>query len=650
MSDNELRLRPIRSLLDDKLEFYIPAYQRGYRWKSQQVTDLLDDIREFYLNSKDTNEKSFYCLQPIVVKKKRENSWEVVDGQQRLTTIYIILTCLLEVANADSISRYNIRYETRSDSDSFLDNIDSKNHKQNIDFFHIYNAKKAVELWFEKQQYPDKYQSIQEPLLNLDDKNIKVIWYELGDSEQATEVFSRLNIGKIPLVNAELIKALFLKSNNFSIFLDSDNAKHLQQFQQLTISQEWDNIEKSLQNNAFWYFLSNNHLESNRIELLLKLSAISLDSTGIEDDDKLKTFLQFNKLLNTKNVNVIQEWLNIKKRFMVLEEWFNDRELFHLIGFLIQQGTSIHKILALNEISQSKQNFKCLLTTEVFNRVFPENLNDLLSKIQIAIKLNTHLNNLTYKLVDPKHPPSPLLTFNIKSLITNLILNNIDEYLKLSNYGSLSTDKLRRILLLFNVISLLRNPKSNSRFQFDRFKCEHWDVEHIRSVTSDMPKKTNSQKDWLVDVKEYLKSIKIDEKAMTDEMKEKQSIKNEVSHILKAKIIDQVRFEAVYIRIISIYDPDGDEIVDDSIGNLTLLDSGTNRSYKNAIFPIKRKKIIELDKQATYVPLCTKNVFLKYYSKNIDNMLYWGKEDSENHQEEMLTIMTDFFTKIGAQQ
>lgn len=72
---------------------------------------------------------------------------------------------------------------------------------------------------------------------------------------------------------------------------------------------------------------------------------------------------------------------------------------------------------------------------------------------------------------------------------------------------------------------------------------------------------------------------------------------------------DNDQFEAIYMRVISHYDPRGDEDVDNSIGNLTLLDSSTNRSYKNAVFPIKRARIITLDKEATFVPLCTKNAF-----------------------------------------
>lgn len=268
MQDNQLVMKPINSLLNES--FYIPAYQRGYRWTEQQVQDLLEDIREFYLTSLNSEKDTFYCLQPVVVKQREDGSWEIVDGQQRLTTIYIILTYLLEVDGGDNLSRYRISYETRSDSAEFLERIDPSRHKSNIDFFHIYKAKEAIKSWFDEQEDSDKYNSIKTPLLNLDNKSVKVIWYELSDHEVPTQVFSRLNVGKIPLVSAELIKALFLKSSNFTL---ESKSKDAQSLLQLTLSQEWDAIEKSLQNDAFWYFLSNETLESNRIDLLLTLRA-----------------------------------------------------------------------------------------------------------------------------------------------------------------------------------------------------------------------------------------------------------------------------------------------------------------------------------------------------------------------------------------
>ena len=90
MANNNISIKTINDLL--KSNFFIPSYQRGYRWTEQQVTDLLNDINEFSPKEiPNTNEKTWYCLQPIVVKQKDENEWDVIDGQQRLTTTFLIL-------------------------------------------------------------------------------------------------------------------------------------------------------------------------------------------------------------------------------------------------------------------------------------------------------------------------------------------------------------------------------------------------------------------------------------------------------------------------------------------------------------------------------------------------------------------------------
>jgi hypothetical protein len=80
-----------------------------------------------------------------------------------------------------------------------------------------------------------------------------------------------------------------------------------------------------------------------------------------------------------------------------------------------------------------------------------------------------------------------------------------------------------------------------------------------------------------------------------------------------------------------------------ALGNLVLLDAGTNRSYRNAIFPVKRKRILALDQAGEFVPPGTRNVFLKYYSQPVRNMFVWEPTDSEAYFEAMLTTLTEFF-------
>ena len=83
--------------------FHIDKYQRGYRWGKREIFSLLEDIYSF----KKSSNNSFYCLQPLVVSKKEDNNYELIDGQQRSTTIYLILKYLL---NEDF---YTLKYETR---------------------------------------------------------------------------------------------------------------------------------------------------------------------------------------------------------------------------------------------------------------------------------------------------------------------------------------------------------------------------------------------------------------------------------------------------------------------------------------------------------------------------------------------------------
>lgn len=133
---NSIELKSVEDLLG--MSFFIPNYQRGYRWEQTQVKDLLEDILAF---SKTRKEGEIYCIQPLVVSQKDEDdilekckeaksledirrylrgTWNVVDGQQRLTTIYLAL-CYLEIPN-----KYEIVYCTRKESSKFLSSLEMK--------------------------------------------------------------------------------------------------------------------------------------------------------------------------------------------------------------------------------------------------------------------------------------------------------------------------------------------------------------------------------------------------------------------------------------------------------------------------------------------------------------------------------------------
>ncbi len=88
---------------DIRGSFYIPSYQRGYRWSETEVVRLLDDIYQ--------NGKKNYCLQPVVVRKK-EDRYELIDGQQRLTTLYLIYKYMKNVNPFFNEPAFTLSYQT----------------------------------------------------------------------------------------------------------------------------------------------------------------------------------------------------------------------------------------------------------------------------------------------------------------------------------------------------------------------------------------------------------------------------------------------------------------------------------------------------------------------------------------------------------
>lgn len=160
------------------------------------------------------------------------SAWELIDGQQRLTTIYIILSFFNKRFSEEFRNPvFSLEYQTRTDSKKYLANINDAEKNDNIDYYFIHEAYTAIREWFKgKQNLINDFESI---LLN----NTKVIWYEVNDdSTDSIDIFTRINIGKIPLTNAELVKALFLQKDNFE---DKATLKQLQ------IASEWDAMEKS---------------------------------------------------------------------------------------------------------------------------------------------------------------------------------------------------------------------------------------------------------------------------------------------------------------------------------------------------------------------------------------------------------------------
>ncbi|WP_346891368.1 DUF262 domain-containing protein [Clostridium sp. UBA3887] len=562
---NAITLKTVSELL--QFSFYIPSYQRGYRWTAQEVTDLLNDIDEFIPREVNgTDEKTWYCLQPIVVKRKENNAYEVIDGQQRLTTIYLILHYLNQgYVESRRDNLFSIEYETREKSKEFLKNPETENN-DNIDFFHIHNAYTAIHTWFlnrgnnfDESMYRSKFKF-----------NSKVIWYETMEKDTIS-VFTRLNIGKINLTNSELIKALFLNNSNFH----SENNERLR-LRQIEIANEWDNIENALQNNKFWYFLSDKYVTENRIEYIFDLMKES------DNVDRYATFRYFNSKLNNKTEeDMKQNWEDVQFHYQRFNEWFNDRFLYHKIGFIL--NTQIVDVKTLYEKSSIMQK------------------NAFIDYLDCIIK-----------------------DFYRKDCLLDL------------DYEDKHTNS---VLLLYNILTMLQNSHDGSYFPFDTFKLLKWNKEHIASIKEAIPK--NNRNDWLSDVRCYIDIDKSESSNLITELD---------ACLLHSTFDDDDVFIPLFYKITDHFNQymSNDDI--NGISNLALLDESTNKSYKNAVFPLKRKRIIDLDKSGEFVPLCTKNTFLKYFSDYPPKISFWSQEDREMYEKDLIRVLSEYMEVDGCDE
>lgn len=642
--DKNIGLKSVSEILG--MNFYIPNYQRGYRWTERQIKDLLDDIYEF--SNKKKSEYEFYCMQPLVVKimsfeekeiarlNADETWYEVIDGQQRLTTINLLLSFLQQTADALGLSTdtYNLCYQRKTstfDAATFLVNISTVTQvdDSHIDYRYMSNAYLTIKQWFAdkmrigiKGVKSDICRSLLEykpdQMTPTRDKanNVRFIWYE-SKNEDPIKVFTRLNIGKISLTNAELIKALFLNRSNFEEVKDENNIKLRQQ----EIASEWDNIEYTLQNDEFWLFLHENDNDRYaRIDFLfelieqfdlLKLFRKEDDPTTIDEDkkkdtvgdDRFRTFRYYYEYFRDgESIEKIDEvWKHgIKKYFSILEEWYNDLKSYHYIGYLIEYGHDIPSLINLWDNSHTKDDF--------------------IKRLKVKIKEITDKCPKEYKEdgSDKQKAKPALLFHNIQTVINQ---NTIGKEEK-SIYGS-------RVFY---------------KFPFHLYKKESWDVEHIDSNCTNDLSDSASQKEWLINVYHAVnidtqkKIVKFFNNSATAE-EDRTSLFDEIKTSLGPAYIPEEKGAEKKNRI----------------NNYCLLDSSTNRSYGNAIFSAKRRIIIGKDQgkylgipqlskdgrlevpeatsaKSSFVPPCTKHIFMKYYSSVMSYANYWIDKDAEGYE------------------
>ena len=572
-------------------EFEIEAYQRGYRWSKDEIIHLLEDINEI-------PDGQNYCLQPIVVKNN-DGVYELIDGQQRLTTLYLIMKYLSLYMDL----KYSIEYTTRKSengnigSKELLENIgtiDLNSTSSNIDELFIKKAYSYIKEWFNGDKA--RMNSFSGKL----QKYVTVIWYEVDDTEDSVGIFTRLNIGKISLTNAELVKALFLsrgRKDDHGIY--AGNPYGIENKMQQEIALQWDAMEKGLHDSKFWSFITNEKEDKYPIRMELFFDIMENKPEGE------CSFYTFNRFYDhfKNSANKSDAWETIVRYYQQLQEWYTDFNLYHQIGYLIAIGKSIKELL---DLAMSREN--PLKKSEFRNKI----LEMIRESVIFEKNNNGQIEELDY---------------------ADLNYEDHKEYIHI-------------LLLLFNVETIRQKGDEDNRFPFERYKNEGtWSLEHIHAQNSESLKTNQDWKMWLELHKRSLNSLlkNCDEHSklaisISEVIEKMDSV---LSHIAVEHYRGSIRdeFNDVAPAVVNILS-DGDEKSQmHSISNMALLTVGENAALNNSTFDVKRVKILDMDRDGDYIPTCTKNVFMKYYSSSDTKLHFWADEDRRCYIEAMNNVL-----------
>lgn len=556
-------------------EFFVASYQRGFRWGRHEVRQLLDDIRANVKAAEATRTiPSKYYLQPIVVLRRDDGTWELVDGQQRLTTLFLI-TKYIKKKFEDAQVEYSLTYETRDGSREYLDTLDAARREENIDFFHIAAAYDAIAEWFNEPAHGTPLQAAIDLHTALT-KWVFVIWYEAPSGTNPSDLFTRLNRDRIPLTDSELIKALVLSNSG---------AAAGQPGRQEEIAAQWDAFERDLRDEQFWTFLTGSTTKRpTRIDLLFESMT---PAAGLRVRPRYWTFEKVRDDIDARGAAAF--WRDVVARHGLLTGWFNDRVLYHRIGYLVAIGDSVPDLIAASH-SQT-------------HKAFRDGLRD---RTRRRLKLSS-------------------------------------DDVSLLRYGKADA-KCTDVLLLMNVETVLASSDPGSRFSFLAYARDGWSLEHIHAQNAQGLSKEKQRRDWL---DAHVKKIRA-----TVWSAPIQPAADAVTALIGAHLAlppgktDDIGFQEVLDRVFDLFGAPGQGATEEDmhgLGNLALLQRDFNSKLNNAVFALKRERILELDESGAYILPCTRNVFLKYYTAAEDQQLsIWGPQDQEPYYERLLAAVSPF--------
>lgn len=598
---------PMKSLVELRgINFIIPSQQRGYKWTGVNISELLKDFLDFIGKGES---KKVYCLQPLALVPKGNDCYSVLDGQQRLTTLFL----LFKVVFGEELFTFTYERDTSCSDDEvkgrweLLHNITDTIDDSTIDTYFITNAFKEIKRIYAEMVETDRDSLRKLLLADSTAKSVQVIWYEV-EEYKSHETFRNLNSGKIPLSNTELIKALFL--NRVSGLKDGAREQAAVLFEEM---------EKTMRDDRFWFmFNSEDQREGqSRLDFIFNLVA-QCSPEDYNIDPRWSFRMYFDK--NHSGKTLEDKWKEIRHTYLRLRDMYEDPYIYHYVGFLTYCKERSSDAKSLLVLSRKKRHSE-----------FIEGLRSLIS----SILMRRHESLSGYSYADPKPTLRRLfLIYNIETILFKYEEANRNSELALNN--------------------------TFERFPFELLHRQSWDIEHIASKTDNDFSNADTRRVWL-------ESIKAD---LGDEYVRIDCAKSEAAYMASQKKED---FNVLYSKIMKYCEAQlGDSAIPDSVpddsvsvdgqrkdknqlGNLTLLDSHTNRSFHNSLFPRKRKIVLvagglqsedsgDDSIRRVFIPVCTRQCFTKSYRRTADvNLNAWTQPDADAYFDDIELKLNKYF-------
>lgn len=558
------------NVCQESVTFIIPYLQRAYKWKEKQAKQMLEDFSEFL-----KQEKTYYCMQPLAVVKIGDNKYELLDGQQRLTTLLILWRILFEDDKEKNTSYpYKFEYErdsSGSDTYSFITKFDDikKGKYRNIDEYYMSKVYGVINQYFDPPE--EKKKNVFKKLLKGEGKHILFLWYEVNEEEKHT-TFAHLNSGKIELTCSELIKAVLLSDGNKES-LDNNGLPD-----KSLVAAQYAEMEEAFNDDRLWYMLQTDEplYNGSRMDLLFNM-VLNISRKTYEADPKAA----FYEVYTEKKVDLSKFWKDCRAYFVRIMDLYKNPYTYHYMGYLTYTEGN-------NKIDDWVKAYK--------ESGLKGCIEQLKSKVRESISGLGDFEKITYSDTSKATLRKIFILHNIQTILIHY------EAIKKANLG-----------LRF----------SYEQFPFELLYSQRWDIEHIASQTENTLTKQKDFKDWIASVKADYPEI----------FAQRPELNNEIDLFEKDYKIE--KFKQIYNEIVGSAEKNSPKNKD-GLGNLVLLDSHTNRSYHNSLYKRKRKIILAASNidnqnneyQVTYIPRCTLNVFLKTYNTGMDvNLVEWTQDD-----------------------